>query len=78
MSQAFLSGVAKDLSSAEVMVDRFHIVQTFTKTLDDLRKKERRKKRHPKTLGWAVLKNLDKGNPTAKHITALQELFADQ
>jgi len=78
MSQAFLSGVAKDLPSAEVTVDWFHIVQTFTKALDEVRKKERREKRHPKALRWAVLKNPDNGNLTAKQIAALQELVADQ
>lgn len=44
MSQAFLSGVAENLPDAEVTVDWFHIVQTFTKALDEVRKKERREK----------------------------------
>ncbi|WP_280565245.1 ISL3 family transposase [Chromohalobacter sp. 48-RD10] len=78
MSQAFLSGVAEHLPNAEVTVDWFHIVQTFTKALDEVRKKERREKGHPKALRWAVLKNLDNGNLTAKQIAALQELVADQ
>ena len=46
MSPAFLSGIAKHLPSAEVTVDWFHIVQTFTKALDAVRKKERREKEH--------------------------------
>ena len=78
MSQAFLRGVADNLPNAEVTVDWFHIVQTFTKALDEVRKKERREKGHPKALRWAVLKRLDSGNLTAKQITALQELVADQ
>ncbi|MCG6658047.1 ISL3 family transposase [Halomonas campisalis] len=78
MSQAFLSGVAENLPNAEVTVDWFHIVQTFTKALDEVRKKERREKGHPKALRWAVLKSLDNENMTAKQIAALQELVADQ
>ncbi|MDN3553266.1 transposase [Halomonas almeriensis] len=39
MSQAFLSGVAEHQPNAEVTVDWFHIVQTFTKALDEVRKK---------------------------------------
>tara|TARA_R110002012_G_scaffold292843_1_gene488218 strand:+ start:396 stop:542 length:147 start_codon:yes stop_codon:yes gene_type:complete len=34
--------VTEYLPQAEVTVDWFHIVQTFTKRLDDVRKKERR------------------------------------
>ncbi|TLF44524.1 ISL3 family transposase, partial [Halomonas urmiana] len=78
MSQAFLSGVAEHLPNAEVTVDWFHIVQTFTKALDEVRKKERREKGHPKALRWAVLKNLENGNQTAKQLAALQELVADR
>ncbi|MDI5921861.1 ISL3 family transposase [Halomonas sp. LR5S13] len=78
MSQAFLSGVAEHLPKAEVAVDWLHIVQTFTKALDEVRKKERREKGHPNALRWAVLKNLDNDNLTANQITALQELVADQ
>ena len=78
MSPAFLSGIAKHLPSAEVTVDWFHIVQTFTKALDAVRKKERREKEHPKALRWAVLKNMDNGNLTAGQLAALQELMADR
>lgn len=78
MSQAFLSGVAENLPNAEVTFDWFHIVQTFTKALDEVRKKERREKGHPQALRWAVLKNLNNSNLKAKQIAALQELVADQ
>ncbi|BCB07607.1 hypothetical protein HHSLTHF2_14970 [Vreelandella venusta] len=50
MSQAFLSGVAEHLPKADITVDWFHIVQTFTKRLDEVRKKERREQGHPKSL----------------------------
>ena len=78
MSQAFLSGVAEHLPKADVTVDWFHIVQTFTKRLDEVRKKERREQGHPKSLRWALLKNLDNENLTPKQLAALQELVADQ
>ncbi|HBN61099.1 ISL3 family transposase [Vreelandella aquamarina] len=78
MSQAFLSGVAEYLPKAEVTVDWFHIVQTFTKQLDEVRKKERREQGHPKSLRWALLKSLDNENLTPKQLAALQELVADQ
>ncbi len=78
MSQAFLSGIGEHLPKAEVTVDWFHIVQTFTKALDDVRKKERHENGHPKGLRWAVLKSLDNGNLTSGQLTALQELVANQ
>jgi len=78
MSQAFLSGVAEHLPRAEVTVDWFHIVQTFTKRLDEVRKKERREQGHPKSLRWALLKSLENENLTPKQLAALQELVADQ
>lgn len=78
MSQAFLGGVAENLPKAEVTVDWFHIVQTFTKRLDEVRKKERREQEHPKSLRWALLKSLENENLTPKQLVALQELVADQ
>lgn len=41
MSPAFLRGVAEELPNAEVTVDWFHIAQTFTQALDDVRKQEK-------------------------------------
>ena len=78
MSPVFLSGVTEYLSKAEVTVDWFHIVQTFTKRLDEVRKKERREQVHPKSLRWALLKNLENENLTLKQLATLQELVADQ
>lgn len=78
MSQAFLSGIAEHLPKAAVTVDWFHIVQTFTRRLDEVRKNERREQTQPKSLRWALLKNLDKKNLTAAQLEALLELMADQ
>jgi transposase len=71
MSQAFLIGVTENLPIAEVTADWFHIAQSFTKALDEVRKKERREKRHPEAVRWAVLKSLDNENLTAKKLAAL-------
>ncbi|WP_074211340.1 transposase [Vreelandella aquamarina] len=60
------------------MVDWFHIVQTFTKRLDEVRKKERREQGHPKSLRWALLKNLENKNLTPQQLAGLQALVADQ
>ncbi|WP_024952753.1 ISL3 family transposase [Cobetia crustatorum] len=78
MSPAFLNGTAEHLPDARVTVDWFHIVQTFTKALDEVRKRERREKAHPKALRWAVLKSMDNHNLTEKQMVALRELVADQ
>ncbi len=78
MSQAFLSGVAEHLPKADVTVDWFHIVQTFTKRLDEVRKRERREQGHPKSLRWPLLKSLDNENLTPNQLAVLQELVADQ
>lgn len=40
MPQACLIGVAENLPNADVTVDWFQIVQTLTKALDEVRKKE--------------------------------------
>ena len=78
MSQAFLSGTAEYLPNADITVDWFHIVQTFTKALDEVRKKERQEKGHPKALRWAVLKNMDNGDLTEKQLEALQALLEEK
>ncbi len=78
MSPAFLKGVEEHLPKAEITVDWFHIVQIFTRALDEVRKRERREQPHPKHLRWAILRNAGSGNLTANQIAALQELVADQ
>ncbi len=78
MSPAFLGGITGYFPRAEVTVDWFHLVQIFTKRLDEVRKKERRERVHPESLCWALLKNLDNENLTPEQLAALQELVADQ
>ena len=67
MSPAFLKGIAESLPEAEVTVDWFHIVQTFTRALDDVRKQEGRIKPLPKHLRWSVLKRGDVDNLKFHH-----------
>ncbi len=73
MSPAFLSAIEEEFPNANVTVDWFHVVQLFTKALDEVRKVERKLQPHPKSLRWAVLKNAD-GSLTDKQKEALAEL----
>ena len=75
MSPAFLSGVAGQLPKAQVTVDWFHIVQTFTRALDDVRKAEGRVKTLPKHLRWAALKRGDVDGLTTSQLKAMAELL---
>ena len=59
MSPSFLSGVKDVFSKANVTVDWFHVVQLFTRAVDEVRKEERKDSGMPKSLRWAVLKNAD-------------------
>lgn len=74
MSPAFLAAVGKDFPGATVTVDWFHVVQLFTKAVDDVRKAERRLVRMPAATRWAVLKAHDGGRLTEKQAAALAEL----
>ena len=75
MSKAFLAATKEEFPKANVTVDWFHVVQLFTKAVDDVRKEERKQSQHPKSLRWAVLKKAD-GPLTEKQIEALVELEA--
>jgi len=76
MSPAFLAAIAKEFPGAAVTVDWFHVVQLFTKAVDDVRKAERRHVRMPAAARWAVLKAHDGGKLTDKQAAALAELEA--
>jgi len=71
MSPAFLAAVEDEFAQANVTVDWFHVVQLFTKAVDDVRKLEHQQNKLPKATRWAVLKG--KGF-TEKQKLALQEL----
>ena len=74
-SPAFLSGIDKTLPNTEVTVDWFHIVQTFTRSLDEIRKREHRDNKLPKYSRWAILKKWGVSSLTANQHTALLELI---
>jgi transposase len=75
MSPAFLAAVGEEFPDAAVTVDWFHVVQLFTKAVDDVRKAERRQTQLPAAARWAVLKAAD-GRLTDKQLAALVELEA--
>ncbi len=75
MSPAFLAAVGEEFPDAAVTVDWFHVVQLFTKAVDDVRKAERRQTQLPAATRWAVLKAAD-GGLTDKQLAALVELEA--
>ena len=75
MSGAFLNAVPEHLPKAQITVDWFHIVQTFTRALDEVRKAEGRVKPLPKHLRWAVLKKGEAERLTTNQLNAMAELL---
>jgi transposase len=73
MSGAFLAAVGETFDQATVTVDWFHVVQMFTKAVDDVRRAEAKHGKLPKSLRWAVLKRAD-GRLTKAQADALAEL----
>src|SRR3546814_20393220 len=73
MSPAFLAAVGETCPDASVTVDWFHVVQLFTRALDEVRKSAARLVKMPTAVRWAVLKAKEK-NLTAKQEAALAEL----
>ena len=55
VSRAALAAVGEEFPHAEVTVDWFHVVQLFTKAVDDVRKVERKTRLQPAAMSWAVL-----------------------
>tara|TARA_Y100000031_G_C8216913_1_gene383886 strand:+ start:185 stop:1507 length:1323 start_codon:yes stop_codon:yes gene_type:complete len=75
MSPAFLAAIGETFEGAAVTVDWFHVVQLFTRAVDEVRKAEAKQTSMPKALRWAVLKAADRGL-TEKQAAALAELEA--
>jgi transposase len=74
MSPAFLAAIGDNFPKANVTVDWFHVVQLFTKAVDQVRKAEAKQHALPKATRWAVLKAADGGRLTKKQQKALAEL----
>lgn len=75
MSPAFVAALGENFPTASVTVDWFHVVQLFTKAVDDVRKAEARLVKMPRAARWAVLKARE-GHLTPKQVAALAELEA--
>lgn len=75
MSGAFIAGVQSHFPNSAHTVDWFHVVQLFTKALNDVRCAEAKEVHLPKATRWATLKNAD-GPLTEKQIDALAELMS--
>jgi len=75
MSAAFIAGVKAHFPNSSHTVDWFHVVQLFTKAIDEVRRAEAKEARLPKATRWATLKNAD-GPLTEKQIDALAELLS--
>jgi len=74
MSPAFIAAVCDEFPIAALTVDWFHVVQLFTKGMDDVRKLEARKVPLPEGTRWATLKGLETKRTDTQE-AALQELF---
>jgi transposase len=75
MSPAFLAAIKNTFPQAAVTVDWFHVVQLFTKAVDDVRKEEARLVKLPAAIRWAVLKAKER-SLSVKQAAALAELEA--
>ena len=75
MSSAFISGIKTHFSNAELTVDWFHVVQLFSKAVDEVRRKEAKETSMPKATKWATLKAAE-SKLTENQINALAELDA--
>ncbi len=75
MSKAFLAATEENFPLSHATVDWFHVVQLFTKALDEVRRVESKEYKLPKATRWAVLKGSD-NNLTDAQIDAIAELEA--
>lgn len=60
MSPSFISGAVKELPNAKIVFDKFHLVQSLNKSLDEVRIKERKSNDLLKGHKYTVLKKYDK------------------
>jgi len=70
ISPTFLQGVFERLPNATINVDWFHIVQVFTRSVDDVRKLEGKEKPLPNHLRWALLKRGELDHLTTNQLLA--------
>ena len=75
MSAAFIAGVKAHFPGRRHTVDWFHVVQLFTRAMDEVRRAEARETKLPRASRWATLKNAD-GPLTERQLQALAELMS--
>jgi len=73
MSASFISGIKAHFTNSAITVDWFHVVQLFSKAVDEVRRKEAKEASMPKAVRWATLK-ASESKLTEKQIDALAEL----
>lgn len=73
MSNTFIAGIKAHFPDSEITVDWFHVVQLFTKALDEVRRAEAKTCSLPKGVRWATLKGAE-NDLTEKQLDALAEL----
>ena len=73
MSGSFISGIKAHFANSAITVDWFHVVQLFSKAVDEVRRKEAKMASMPKAVRWATLKAAE-SELTEKQIDALAEL----
>ena len=76
MSPALLAAITENFENARQTVDWFHVVQLFTRAVDEVRKAEHKVVRLPEATRWAVLKAQNGGKLTDKQTAALVQLEA--
>lgn len=72
---AYIAAIGETFENANITVDWFHVVQLFTKAVDQVRRAEAKLSTLPKALRWAILKRAD-GKLTEAQAAALAELEA--
>ena len=73
MSPAFLSAANRELPFSDVTIDWFHVVQTFTRAVDNVRKLESREYNMPVGARWALVR-AGETVQTQEQIAALEDL----
>ena len=73
MSPSFLAGARKELPFTAITIDWFHVVQTFTRAVDEVRKREGKDVKLPIGSRWAVVRAGESAK-TEEQKAALQSL----
>ncbi|EQD37804.1 transposase, IS204/IS1001/IS1096/IS1165 family protein, partial [mine drainage metagenome] len=73
MSAAFIAGVEREFPDAEIIFDKFHVIQLLTEAVDEVRRAEQKEVAELKGSRYLFLKNPD--NLTRKQQEQLQSLL---